>query len=86
MIYTTRYIQIAIQILFNKQISMLIYVNQNNGKKINCSKINLNIKNINIIYLRKTNRLPTENPSTRKPDKKKPVLNPASIFNSKEVI
>ena len=40
------------------------------GKKINCSKINLNIKNINIIYLRKTNRLLMENPSTRKPGKK----------------
>ena len=56
--------------LFNKQISMLIYVNQNNGKKINCLKTNLNIKNINIIYLRKTNCLLTENPSTRKPGKK----------------
>ena len=56
------------------------------GKKINCSKINLNIKNINIIYLRKTNRLLTENPSTRKLGEKKPVLNPASIVNPKEVI
>ena len=32
MICTTRYIQIAIQMAFNKQIFMLIYVNQNNGE------------------------------------------------------
>ena len=32
-IYTTHYIQIAIQMVFNKQICMLIYVNQTNGEK-----------------------------------------------------
>ena len=32
-IYTTHYIQTAIQMVFNKQICMLIYVNQNNGGK-----------------------------------------------------
>ena len=56
-IYTTHYIQIAKQMVFNKQICMLIYVNQNNGERINCLKTNLNIKNININikHLRKTN-------------------------------
>ena len=59
---------------FNKQICMLIYDKQNNGEKINCLKTNLNIKNININikHLRKTNRLLTENPSTKKPGGKKP--------------
>ena len=38
MIYTTNYIQRAMQIVFNKQICMLIYVNQNNGEKKNCLK------------------------------------------------
>ena len=33
MIYTTHYIQIVIQIVFSKQICMLIYVNQNNVEK-----------------------------------------------------
>ena len=32
-IYTTYYIQIAIQMAFNEQICMLIYVNQNNREK-----------------------------------------------------
>ena len=32
-IYTTHYTQIAIQIVFNKQICMLIYVNQKNEEK-----------------------------------------------------
>ena len=32
-IYTFHYIQIAIQMVFNKQICMLIYVNQNNREK-----------------------------------------------------
>ena len=32
-IYTAHYIQTAIQMEFNKQICMLIYVNQNNGDK-----------------------------------------------------
>ena len=32
-IYTTHYIQIAMQMLFNKQICMQVYVNQSNGKK-----------------------------------------------------
>ena len=32
-IYTTHYIPIAIQMVFNKQICMLIYVNQSNGEK-----------------------------------------------------
>ena len=74
MIYTTHYIQIAIQIVFNKEICMLIYVNQDNGEKVNCLKTNENIKNIsiNIKHLRKTNRPLTENPSTRKPGEKKP--------------
>ena len=55
---------------FNKQICMLIiYVNPNNGDKINCLKTILNIQNINITtkYLRKTNRPLTENPIVRKP-------------------
>ena len=58
--------------VFNKQICILIYVNQNNGEKMNCLKRNLNIKNININIkrLRKTNRPLIENPSTRKPGKK----------------
>ena len=59
--------------VFNKQICMLIYINQSNGEKMNCLKRNLNIKNININIkrLRKTNRPLIENPSTRKPGKKK---------------
>ena len=43
MIYTTHYIQIAIQMVFNIQICMLIYVNQNKEEKINCLKRNLHI-------------------------------------------
>ena len=72
MIYATHYVQIAIQMVFDKQICMLIYVNQNNGEKINYLKRNLNIKNININikHLRKTNLPLIENPSTRKPGKK----------------
>ena len=72
MIHTTHYIQIAIQMIFNKEICMLIYFNQTNGGKMNCLKRNLNIKNINtnIKHLRKTNRMLIENPSTRKPGKK----------------
>ena len=31
--YTTHYIQIAIQMVINKHIGMLIYVNQTNGEK-----------------------------------------------------
>ena len=56
---------------------------------MNCLKRYLNIKNININTkrLRKTNRPLTENPSTRKPGKKKdPALHPASIVNPKQVI
>ena len=55
---------------FNKQICMLIiYVNPNNGDKINYLKTILNIQNINVTtkYLRKTNRPLTENPIARKP-------------------
>ena len=50
---------------------MLIYVNQTNGKKMNCLKRSINIKNININmqHLRKTNHMLIENPSTRKPSK-----------------
>ena len=72
MIYATHYIQIAIQMVFDKQICMLIYVNQNNGEKINYLKRNLNIKNININikHLRKTNRPLIENPSIWKTGKK----------------
>ena len=33
MIYTTHYIKIAIQMVFNKQICMLIYINQNEWEK-----------------------------------------------------
>ena len=33
--------------VFDKQICILIYVNRNNGEKINCLKTNLNIKNVN---------------------------------------
>ena len=77
MIYTTHYIQIAIQMVFNKQICMLIYVNQNNGEKMNCLKRNLNITNIKINIKHfinvKTNRPLIENPSTKKPGKKKPA-------------
>ena len=71
MIYTTTYIQIAIQMVFNKQICMLIYVNQNNGGKMNCVKRNFNIKNININikHLRITNQPLIETSSTRKPGK-----------------
>ena len=58
--------------VFNKQICMLIYVNQNNGEKMNCLKRNVNTKNINVKHLRKTNRSLIENPSTRKPGKKPP--------------
>ena len=60
MVYTTHYMQIAIQIAFNKQICMLIYVNQNNREKMKFLKTNLNIKNININikHLRKINRSP----------------------------
>ena len=32
-IYTFHYIQLAIQMVFNKQICMLVYVNQNNREK-----------------------------------------------------
>ena len=32
-IYPIHYIQIAIQMVFNKPICMLIYANQNNGEK-----------------------------------------------------
>ena len=39
-IYTTHYMQIAILIVFNKQICMLIYINQNSGEKVNCLKTN----------------------------------------------
>ena len=69
-IYTTHCIQIAIQMVFNKQICMLIYINQSNGEKMNCSKRNLNIKNININVkqLRKTNHS-----FTRKQGKKNPL-------------
>ena len=74
MVYTTHYMQIAIQIVFNKQICMLIYVNQNNREKMKFLKTNLNIKNININikHLRKINRSPQKNSSTRKPGKKIP--------------
>ena len=42
--------------VFNKEICMLIYVNQSNREKMSCLKTNLNIKNININikHLRKT--------------------------------
>ena len=74
--------------VFNKQICMLICVNQNNGEKINCLKTNLNIKNVNINmkHLRKTNLPLMESPLTRKPGKKIPALHPASIVNPKQVI
>ena len=74
--------------VFNEQIYVLIYFNQNNGGVMNCLKRNLNIKNIhiNIKHLRKTNRPHTENPSTRKPDKKPPRTPPASLVNPKQVI
>ena len=68
-IYTTNYVQIAIQMVFNKQICMLIYVNQNNSEKMNRLKRNFNIKNINIKHLRITNYPLIENSSTRKPGK-----------------
>ena len=60
--------------VFNKQICMLIYVNQNNGEKMNCLKRNLNNKhiNMNIKHLRKTNGPLIENPFTSKPGKKNP--------------
>ena len=41
--------------VFKKQICVLIYVNQNNGGKMNCLKRNLNIKNTNIKHFRITN-------------------------------
>ena len=74
--------------VLNKQLCVLIYVNQNNGEKINCLKTNLNIKNIkiNIKHLRKTNHPLTENLSTRKPGEKTPTLHAASIVNPKEAI
>ena len=90
MIYTTHHLPIAIQMVSNKQICMLIYVNQTNGEKINCLERNLNFKNININinikHLKKTNRMLIENPSTRKPGKKNPALHPASTVNPKQVI
>ena len=63
--------------VFNKQICMLIYVNLNNGGKMNCLKKNLNIKNvnINIKQLRKTSRTLTENPYARNPGEKNPHSN-----------
>ena len=76
--------------VFNKQICMLICVNQNNGEKINCLKTNLNIKNvnINIKHLRKTrtNRPLTENPSTRTACEINTHSTAASIVNPKQVI
>ena len=71
---------------FNKQICMLIYVNQKSWGKINSLKTNLYIKNININIKNKTNRPLTENPSTRKPGEKKPHSTPTSIVNPKQVI
>ena len=59
--------------VFNKQICMLIYVNQNNGEKMNCLKRNLNNKHININIKQQTRQ-------------KNPSLNPASIVNPKQVI
>ena len=38
MICATHYIQAAVQMVFNKEMCMLIYINQNNGAKINCYK------------------------------------------------
>ena len=72
--------------VFNKQICIIIYVNQNNGEKMNFLKRNLNIKNININIkqLRKTNRRLIENPSIRKPGKKNLSLHLASIVNPKQ--
>ena len=52
---------------------MLIYVNQNNGEKMNCLKRNLNNKHININIKQQTRQ-------------KNPSLNPASIVNPKQVI
>ena len=71
---------------FNKQICMLIYVNQKSWGKINYLKTNLYIKNININIKNKTNRPLTENPSTRKPGEKKLHSTPTSIVNPKQVI
>ena len=89
-IYTTHHLPIAIQMVSNKQICMLIYVNKTNGEKINCLERNLNFKNININinikHLKKTNRMLIENPSTRKPGKKNPALHPASTVNPTQVI
>ena len=72
--------------VFHKQICMLIYINKNNGEKINFLKTNLNNKNINvnIKHLRNTNRPLTEKPSTRKPGEKIPALHPASIVSPKQ--
>ena len=74
--------------VFNKQICIIIYVNQNNGEKMNFLKRNLNIKNININIkqLRKTNRPLIENPSIRKPGKKNLSLHLASIVNPKQYL
>ena len=41
-------LEIAIKMVFNKHICLLIYVNQNNGEKMNCLKRKFNVKNINI--------------------------------------
>ena len=72
--------QIAIQMVFNKQICILIYVEPNYGEKMNCLKTNFDIKNlnVNIKHLRKTNHPLTENPSTRKPGKK--LRTPSGIY------
>ena len=70
--------------VFNKQICMLIYVNQTNGEK--CFNFYIKNININIKRLRKTNRLLIENPSTRKPSKTtttattKPPCTPPGIY------
>ena len=80
-IYATHYIQIAIQMVFNKEICMLIYVNQNNGEKMSCLKTNLNIKNINmnIKHLRKTiiKKPAHRNPFHQETRQKNPALHPA---------
>ena len=67
--------------VFNKEICMLIYVNQNNGEKMSCLKTNLNIKNININikHLRKTiiKKPAHRNSFHQETRQKNPALHPA---------
>ena len=58
---------------------MLIYINQNNGEKVNCLKTNQNMKNLNIAAPSQKTLLPRN-------QAKKPALYPAPIVNPRQVI